>query len=168
MFQMPLIDCLDSKTKVTISREILEYLKQPQDEKVSADPDSILHLAGILADSINALTIQGDLISLNKLKLKCKSGILFIDETRQISQLICSAINDLDFRTNYDRKLKFLTECRSKLIRLESVQVHLIYIVMGMAMDAVRSLNSKSELAKRKPRLQGFLQVIKCNEKNLE
>ncbi len=56
---MPLIDCLDTKARVTVSREILDYLKQPQDEKVSADPDSILHLAGILADSINALTIQG-------------------------------------------------------------------------------------------------------------
>jgi len=155
---MALIDCLDPKAKVTISREILEYLRQPQDEKVAPDPDSILHLSGILADSINALTIQG-CWSWNKFEKDIFKKPNFSDETRQISHLICSALNDLDFMTNFDRKLKFLTDCRSKFKRLELVQVYLVYSAIGTAMDAVSLLNSRSELAKRKPRLQGFLQA---------
>ena len=45
------------------------------------------------------------------------------DETRQISQLICAALADLDFVDDFDRKLKFLTDCRAKFKRLEIVQV---------------------------------------------
>ncbi len=45
------------------------------------------------------------------------------DEARQISQLICLALNELDFVDDYDRRLKFLTDCRAKFNRLEVVQV---------------------------------------------
>lgn len=61
---LPLIDCLDSKNRVALAREILESIpsRNPNSERVdsvSPDPDSILYLAGILADSVNAQTIQG-------------------------------------------------------------------------------------------------------------
>lgn len=57
----PLLDCLDSRSRVGLAREILEQ-QNPATEDGSAaspDPDAILYLAGILSDSVNAQTIQG-------------------------------------------------------------------------------------------------------------
>ena len=61
---LSLLDCLDPKSRVALARQILEstHNRNPnseQDQPVSPDPDAILHLAGILADSVNARSIQG-------------------------------------------------------------------------------------------------------------
>ena len=80
------------------------------------------------------------------------------DETRQISQLICLALNELDFVDDYDRRLKFLTDCRAKFNRLEVVQIHLVYSVLNMAMEALKNVSQRNE-SKRRPRIHGFLQV---------
>jgi len=61
---LPLVDSLDSKNRVGLARDILESLQQlgsklGESESNPPDPESILYLAGILADSVNALTIQG-------------------------------------------------------------------------------------------------------------
>jgi hypothetical protein len=64
---LPLFDCLDPKSRVGLAREILESLQNRAEDSESAspDPESILYLSGVLADSVNALTIQGqDLIQL--------------------------------------------------------------------------------------------------------
>jgi hypothetical protein len=87
-----------------------------------------------------------------------KKYVLPADETRQISQLICLALNELDFVDDYDRRLKFLTDCRAKFNRLEIVQIHLVYSVLNMAMEALKSVSQKND-SKRRPRIHGFLQV---------
>ncbi len=61
---LPLVDSLDSKNRVGLARDMLESLQQQgskfeESESNPPDPESILYLAGILADSVNALTIQG-------------------------------------------------------------------------------------------------------------
>ena len=63
---LPLLDSLDSKNRVGLARDILESLQQQglkigESESNQPDPESILYLAGILAESVNALTIQGKL-----------------------------------------------------------------------------------------------------------
>ena len=87
-----------------------------------------------------------------------ETSILISDETRQISQLICLALNELDFVDDYDRRLKFLTDCRAKFNRLEVVQIHLVYSVLNMAMEALKNVSQRNE-SKRRPRIHGFLQV---------
>jgi hypothetical protein len=61
---LPLVDALDFKNRVGFARDILESLQQkPVEESSSPDPEMILYFSGILADSVNALTIQGTLSS---------------------------------------------------------------------------------------------------------
>ena len=81
------------------------------------------------------------------------------DETRQISQLICSALNELDFGDDFDRQLKFLTDCRAKLKRLDAVQTHLVFRVLMMATQALKNVNARANSMKRRPRIHAFLQV---------
>ena len=59
---LPLIDSLDSNNRVTLARDILDSIQKwrsSESESGRADPETVLYLSGILADSVNALTIQG-------------------------------------------------------------------------------------------------------------
>ena len=71
------------------------------------------------------------------------------------------ALNELDFVDDFDRRLKFLTDCRAKFKRLEMVQSHLVYSVLNMAMEALRNISRKTDSIKRRPKIHGFLQVSK-------
>ena len=67
---LPLIDSLDSNNRVTLARDILDSIQKwrsSESESGRADPETVLYLSGILADSVNALTIQGT----HELKVQC-------------------------------------------------------------------------------------------------
>ncbi len=74
-----------------------------------------------------------------------------------ISHLTCHVISAADFGVDFDKNLRFLTDCRGKFIALDLVQIHLVSAVNGLAARARVVTES------RRPR-RGFFNVSVVKE----
>ncbi len=137
---LPLYDLLDNNQRVLLAKDVLgSWSRSPSKITDTVAHNAFIYLAGVLAESINALTIQ--------------------DETRQISASICRVIEAADFGDDLERRLKFYTECRGKFKRLEIVQVRLVHCVLRLAVEA---RNQAVVTKSTSTRIRGFLQVRCC------
>lgn len=135
---LPLFDTMDEQQKQQLAKEILEQHSSGFKVRDPVAANALIYLAGVLADSVNALTIK--------------------DETRQISSCICRVIDLVDFDDDFERRLKFYTECRGKFKRLDSVQVRLVHCVLNLAI-AVKTKTNKGQLLRHSSSRQGFVQA---------
>lgn len=179
----PLFDCLTSGARVDLARKVLEGLVKDcldggnrqggHQEELRSFPShpvgvsSLISLCCIMANTVDALTIQG--IKSNSVSMaqgKASSVNMsdtcsaISDETRQISALIHRIISVVDFQTDYEGQLKFYTECRGKFLNLEPIQVQLIHCALGLANKVLsKSAEKRSAARKRNPKVHGFLQA---------
>lgn len=128
---LPLLDLFAGDTQVEVSKAVLDSFARQI--LPTADPvviNAVLTVGKIVHDSLNSLS--------------------FIDEVRQVSRLICTFIQKIDFQRDVEKQLNFYVDCRRAFANFDVVKHHLIQGVCRLAMktyDIVQGKHTKKTAA---------------------
>jgi len=74
------------------------------------------------------------------------TALSFVDEKREISGLLCTFLQKLEFGREYDKQLNFFVEARRAFANLDPVKVALVHAVCTLAVQQLQS-GGKSQTA---------------------
>ena len=160
-----MFDWLEKNQKLIVAQNILGkflHTKIQNDTNDSSVHNLLLRMCNVLADSIDALSITGNLLHPFSLVFKTiqKKCIIFLaDETRKLSHYITNCIDSIDddLNENFEDQLKFYTECRGQFKRLEYVQLRLTHRALALASTILKKSNQRQIFSSR---IRGFFQVL--------
>jgi hypothetical protein len=121
---LPFLDLFRGSHQIEVNKSLLETFAKAK-ERIS-DPIVINTMFGV------AKTVHDSITPLS-----------FADEVRQLSKLICSFIQKVDFGKDVEKQLNFYVECRRTFANLDIVKAHLIRSVANLAMTTLKIAKGK-------------------------
>lgn len=113
---LKILDIFSSTKKVILCKEIFEAFKQHKTTSDAVLINTMLDVGRSLHDSIDSLSLDG--------------------ERHQISKLLASFIDKIDFGKDLEQQLNMYVECRSIFSNLDGIKDKLILSVCGLIVKA--------------------------------